>query len=93
MARMIPMDGMNKVEVVGNLTGKRTYRKDRAGVINVESRSDRKDLIAEGLAVMATAAGPSAHLPGFTCGGCGRRNYFKTCGGCGSTEGTRDGSE
>lgn len=91
MSRMIPLDGAYKVEVVGNLSGKRTYRKDRRGAIEVESRSDQKALIAEGLAFPAAVAGPSAHLPGFQCVDCGRRNYFKTCGNCGSVEGMKDG--
>lgn len=89
MARMIPLDGAYQVEVAGTRTGVTRYRRDASGLIDVQERHV-KGLIREGLAVPASATGPVAHLPGFACPDCGRRNYFRTCGACGSTDGVRE---
>lgn len=81
--RLLPLDGAYSVQVQGTHTGTRTYAKGRDGTITTSER-DARALIREGLAVPATAGGPTAHLRGgFTCPGCGRRNYFRRCGGCG----------
>lgn len=90
MTRLVPLDGAYSVEVQGNLSGRREYRKQRDGTLHVENQQDVKALVREGLAVPAAATGPVAHLPGYRCGGCGRRNYFKTCGACGSADGRRE---
>lgn len=90
MARLVPLDGAYKVQVAGTHTGRREYRKQRDGTLHVESQRDVKALVREGLAVPAAATGPVAHLPGFRCDACGRRNYFKTCGACGSMDGRRE---
>lgn len=89
MARMVPLDGAYQVEVAGTRTGVTRYRRGRDGTITVSERH-AKTLRREGLAVPASATGPVAHLPGFRCGGCGRRNYFKACGACGSAEGVKE---
>lgn len=90
MTRLIPLDGAYSVEIVGNLTGKRTYHKGRDGTIRVEAQDDVRALRREGLAVPASATGPVFHLPGFQCTGCGRRNYFRACGRCGSERATKE---
>lgn len=89
MDRLVPLDGAYSVEVAGTLSGARRYRKQRDGTIHVEDRGDAKALLAEGLVVRAAATGPVAHLRGWRCGSCGRRNYFRTCGKCGS-EGVKE---
>lgn len=79
---MTPLDGAYSVQVESQ-AGLRTYNKRRDGSIEVPQR-DAKALIREGLATAANTAGPTAHLPGgYTCGACGRRNWFRRCGGCG----------
>jgi hypothetical protein len=89
--RLVPLDGARALQVQGARTGLvATYRKRRDGTMLVDSKQHAKTLIAEGLATPATAAGPSAHLRGYHCPDCGRRNYFKTCGACGSADGTRE---
>lgn len=92
MGNMIPLDGATRVEVQDASTGRiRYYHKGRSsGLINVERITDRKALIAEGLATPASATGPVMHLPGYRCPACERRNYFKTCGRCGCVEGTKE---
>lgn len=91
MSKMIPLDGAYRLEVATISGGFRQYRKDRRrGTIDVEDQSDRRAMIREGVAVDASATGPVAHLPGYRCSGCSRRNYFKTCGGCGSSDGVRE---
>lgn len=94
MHRLVPLDGAKALQVEGARTGLvSTYRKHGDGTVHVESKAHAKTLIAEGLAVPATAAGPSAHLRGYICPlPCGRRNYFKTCGSCGSPDGQRENS-
>jgi hypothetical protein len=87
LARLIPLDGAYSVQVQGQY-GLRTYNKRRDGTINVPEH-DARALRREGLAVPATAAGPTAHLSGYVCP-CGRRNYFRRCGSCGSTAGTKE---
>ena len=90
MQRLVPLDGARALQVEGvRFGGLATYRKRRDGTVHVASKAHARTLIAEGLATVATAAGPSAHLRGYTCP-CGRRNYFKTCGSCGSSEGSRE---
>lgn len=89
MTRLIPLDGAYSVEVSGQ-RGLRSYRKGRDGTIAVESQADVRALRREGLAVPASATGPVAHLPGFACGQCGRRNYFRRCGACGSDNATKE---
>lgn len=89
MSRLIPLDGANRVEVETNY-GLAVYPKRRDGTIQVEDQSHAKWMRQEGLAVPASATGPVMHLPGFKCGGCGRRNYFITCGACGSEDGRRE---
>jgi hypothetical protein len=84
--RLLPLDGASEVQVEGQ-AGLRRYPKDvRTGTITVTER-DARSLLREGLAVPAGAAGPTAHLRGFVCPTCARRNYFKTCGHCGDREG------
>lgn len=90
MRRLVPLDGARALQVEGARTGRvSTYRKHTDGTVHVENKAHAKTLIAEGLAVAATAAGPSAHLRGYCCP-CGRRNYFKTCGACGSADGQKE---
>lgn len=90
MQRLVPADGARALQVEGARTGHTTtYRQQRDGTMHVGNRNHAKAMIAEGLAVPATAAGPSAHLRGWICP-CGRRNYFKTCGSCGSPDGERE---
>lgn len=90
MQRLVPLDGARALQVQGVHTGRvATYRKNADGTLHVGDAAHAKTLIREGLAVPATAAGPSAHLRGYRCP-CGRRNYFKTCGACGSADGVRE---
>lgn len=88
--RLVPLDGAYKVEVETATGRESTYRKGRDGTITVSNPQDTKWLIAEGLAFRASATGPVAHLRGFACPTCGRRNYFQACGRCGSPEGRRE---
>lgn len=91
MHRLVPLDGARALQVEGARTGRvSTYRKHADGTVHVDNKAHAKTLVAEGLAVPASAAGPSAHLRGFECSGCGRRNYFKTCGACGSADGQKE---
>lgn len=87
--RLVPLDGAYTVQVAGNLTGLREYRKAPDGTITVPE-SDARLLLKEGLAFRAAATGPAAHLPGFVCPHCGRRNWIKTCGRCGADNGVRE---
>lgn len=89
MARLVPLDGAYEVQVAGTHTGVTTYRRQADGTINVAERH-AKNLVREGLAFVASAAGPTAHMPGYRCPDCGRRNYFKTCGACGSADGAKE---
>jgi len=90
VTRLIPLDGAYKVQVAGTHTGTHTYRKGRDGTIRVEDVQHARALMREGLAVPAAATGPVAHLPGFRCATCGRRNYFRICGACGSAESSKE---
>jgi len=90
MQRLVPLDGARSLEVQGAYTGRvARYDKRGDGTLHVGDRQHAKALVAEGLAVPASAAGPTAHLRGFVCP-CGRRNHFKTCGSCGSPDGERE---
>jgi hypothetical protein len=89
MAKLIPLDGANKVEYQ-DTKGVRTYHPRRDGSIEVGNRTVADALVKEGLAFRGSATGPVAHLPGFVCNGCGRRNYFKHCGGCNSNDSTKE---
>lgn len=81
MARILPMDGMQSLQIASEFR-QRTYARDHDGTMTV-SEADARTAIREGVAVPANAAGPTAHIRGgFICP-CGRRNYFRHCGGCG----------
>lgn len=88
--RLVPLDGAYKVEVETTSGHQARYWKGKDGTITVEDQRDANWLLKEGLAFRASATGPVAHLRGFVCPTCRRRNYFKTCGGCGSAEGRRE---
>lgn len=87
--RLVPLDGARAVEYETQ-SGMRRYRRQRDGTIHVGDRGVASALVKEGLAFPASATGPVAHLRGWACDGCGRRNYFRSCGGCGSDQGTRE---
>jgi hypothetical protein len=81
--RVVPMDGMVTVDLQSE-RGTRTYRQARDGTMTVPE-GDARRLLKEGVVVRAGAAGPTAHIAGgYTCPGCGRRNYFRRCSACGS---------
>lgn len=86
--RLVPTDGAYRVEVE-TTRGVRAYWKGRDGTITAGNQ-DAKDLIREGLAFPASATGPIAHLRGWRCPDCGRRNYVKVCGRCGCPDGERE---
>lgn len=78
---MLPMDAAKSVQIESE-RGLRTYRRKADGSMDVPER-DARIMRREGMAVPASMAGATAHLPGgFTCV-CGRRNYFRRCGACG----------
>jgi len=91
MQRLVPLDGARALQVEGAHTGRVTnYPKHADGTLHVGNRQHARALIAEGLVVPASAAGPTAHLRGYVCPNCGRRNYFTTCGSCESPDGERE---
>jgi hypothetical protein len=78
------MDGMQSLKIRSEL-GERTYNRDRGGQMAMPDK-DARTAIREGVAVPASVAGPTAHLRGgYTCGHCGRRNFFRRCGKCEET--------
>jgi len=80
--RLLPADGARSLQL-NSERGLRTYNQAADGTMTVPD-SDARRLIREGVAVPAGAAGPTAHIRGgYTCAGCGRRNYFARCGKCG----------
>lgn len=76
------MDGMQSLKLQTVYGRDRTYARGRDGTMTM-SQADARTAIREGVAVPASAAGPTAHLRGFTCSHCGRRNFFRRCGSCG----------
>lgn len=76
-----PIDGMQSLKLRSEF-GSRTYARNPNGTMTL-SDADARTAIREGVAFAANTAGPTAHLPGFTCGRCGRRNFFRRCGACG----------
>lgn len=89
MPKLVPLDGAYRVEYE-DTRGVRSYPKGRDGTINVGSNQVARELIKEGLAFLASATGPVAHLPGWRCTACGRRNYYRACGRCGSQDGAKE---
>lgn len=89
MARLVPLDGAKAIEYQ-TPAGMATYRKQRDGTVRVGNEGVARALVREGLAFVASATGPVFHVSGWACGGCGRRNYFRTCGACGSDQGRRE---
>lgn len=81
--KVLPMDGMQSLKLRSEF-GSRTYARDRDGTMSLP-QADARTAIREGVAVRANVAGPTAHLRGFTCPACGRRNFFRRCGRCGTT--------
>jgi hypothetical protein len=80
---MLPIDAAKSLQVESE-RGTRTYRRRPDGSMDVPEH-DARIMRAEGMAVPAGIAGPTAHLRGFDCVHCGRRNYFRRCGSCGET--------
>lgn len=76
--RVLPMDGMQSLKVAGG----HTYARNHDGTMTL-SAADARAAFREGVVIPANAAGPTAHLRGFTCLECGRRNFFRLCGACG----------
>lgn len=80
---MLPVDAAKSVQIESE-RGLRTYRRRPDGSMEVPER-DARIMRAQGMATPAGIAGPTAHLRGYECVPCGRRNYFRRCGACGES--------
>lgn len=77
------MDGMQSLKIGSEYGRSRTYARNHDGTMSL-SEADARAAIREGVAIPANAAGPTAHIRGFICPACERRNFFRHCGGCGT---------